>query len=167
MDVGEFVALLAPLSGQIVPIESVPDPVFADKILGDGISIDPTSQVLLAPCDATVDQLHEAHHAISLRTPGGVGILMHIGLETYQLKGKCFKTRVRKGDKVTTGQPLIEFDADFLICNAHSLLTQVIITNGKFAPIVERAGGLAQAGVSRIMSVRRQRALVKAEPQAA
>ncbi|WP_437507763.1 phosphoenolpyruvate--protein phosphotransferase [Sorangium sp. So ce1099] len=153
MHPGDTLTLLAPLSGPIVPIESVPDPVFADKVVGDGISIDPTSQTLLAPCDATVTQLHAARHAITLSTAGGVEILIHVGIDTVGLKGEGFTARVKQGDRVSAGQALIEFDADRLLHKAPSLLTQVILLSGETSAIVERASGAARAGVSRLMTV--------------
>ncbi|WP_437490297.1 phosphoenolpyruvate--protein phosphotransferase [Sorangium sp. So ce1014] len=153
MHTSEPLTLLAPLSGPIVPIESVPDAVFADKIVGDGISIDPTSQTLLAPCDATVTQLHAARHAITLSAAGGVEIMIHVGIDTVGLKGEGFRARVSQGDRVSAGQALIEFDADHLLRNAPSLLTQIIVLSGETSAIVERASGVAKAGASRLMTV--------------
>jgi len=86
------VALIAPLSGQLVPIEQVPDPVFAQKMVGDGVSIDPTSQTLLAPCDGEVIQLHPSNHAVTVKTADGLEVLMHIGLDTVTLRGEGFIT---------------------------------------------------------------------------
>ncbi|WP_437614382.1 phosphoenolpyruvate--protein phosphotransferase [Sorangium sp. So ce834] len=153
MHPGESLTLLAPLSGPIVPIESVPDAVFADKIVGDGISIDPISQTLLAPCDATVTQLHAARHAITLSAAGGVEIMIHVGIDTVGLKGEGFTARVSQGDRVSAGQALLEFDADLLLRKAPSLLTQVVVLSGETSAIVERASGVARAGVSRLMAV--------------
>ncbi|AUX31287.1 MULTISPECIES: phosphoenolpyruvate--protein phosphotransferase [Sorangium] len=153
MHPGESLTLLAPLSGPIVPIESVPDAVFADKIVGDGISIDPISQTLLAPCDATVTQLHAARHAITLSAAGGVEIMIHVGIDTVGLKGEGFTARVSQGDRVSAGQALLEFDADLLLRKAPSLLTQVVVLSGETSAIVERASGVARAGASRLMAV--------------
>jgi phosphoenolpyruvate-protein phosphotransferase len=122
-------SLVAPLSGYLVPIEEVPDPVFAEKMVGDGISIDPTSQVLLAPCDGKVIQLHPAGHAVTVETEDGIEVLMHIGLDTVELHSKGFAPKVKEGDRVHAGDPLIEFDADYVALHARSLLTQVVITN--------------------------------------
>ncbi|WP_437675857.1 phosphoenolpyruvate--protein phosphotransferase [Sorangium sp. So ce131] len=153
MHSSDTLTLLAPLSGPIVPIESVPDAVFADKVVGDGISIDPTTQTLLAPCDATVTQLHAARHAITLSAAGGVEIMIHVGIDTVGLKGEGFTARVKQGDRVSAGQALLEFDADHLLRKAPSLLTQVIVLSGETSAIVERARGTAKAGVSRLMTV--------------
>ena len=120
---------MAPLSGRVVPIEAVPDPVFAQKMVGDGVSIDPINPVLLAPCQGEVIQLHPAHHAVTLKSADGLEILLHIGLDTVMLRGRGFTPRVKPGDTVETGDVLIEFDADFVALNAKSLLTQMVITN--------------------------------------
>jgi phosphocarrier protein FPr len=139
------VVLTAPLSGLIVPIETVPDPVFAQKMVGDGVSIDPTSQVLLAPCDGEVVQLHSANHAVTVKTAEGLEILMHIGLDTVALKGQGFTPRVKVGDRVRTGDILIEFDADYIALNARSLLTQIVVTNGDRVAAFKPASGLVNA----------------------
>ncbi|WP_437630275.1 phosphoenolpyruvate--protein phosphotransferase [Sorangium sp. So ce854] len=153
MHPGDTLTLLAPLSGPIVPIESVPDTVFADKVVGDGISIDPTTHTLLAPCDATVTQLHAARHAITLSAAGGVEIMIHVGIDTVALKGAGFTARVKEGDSVSAGQALLDFDADLLLREAPSLLTQIILLSGETSAIVERASGVATAGASRLMTV--------------
>jgi len=138
--------LTAPLSGYLLAIESVPDPVFAQKMVGDGISIDPTSATLSAPCNGKVVQLHPSRHAITLKTPEGIEILMHIGLDTVELRGEGFTPRVNLGDQVTTGTPLIEFDLDYVALHARSLLTQVVVTNSERVAEFVYPSGLVQAG---------------------
>lgn len=137
--------LMAPLSGQMVPLNTVPDPVFAQKMVGDGVSIDPLSQVLLAPYDGDIVQLHSAHHAVTLKTAQGIEILMHIGLDTVALKGEGFSPKVKVGDAVKTGDRLIEFDADYVALHARSLLTQLVITNSDRVAEFEPAKGLVTA----------------------
>ncbi|MGG6297926.1 phosphoenolpyruvate--protein phosphotransferase [Leptolyngbya sp. AN02str] len=135
------VLLVAPLSGSILPIEQVPDPVFAEKMVGDGISIDPVSQVLVAPCDGEIVQMHPSQHAVTLQTAEGIEILMHIGLDTVTLRGKGFTPKVVVGDRVKLGDPLIEFDADYVALHAVSLLTQIVIVNSdQVARFVPKAG---------------------------
>ena len=104
--------IVAPLGGILVPLDQVPDPVFAQKMVGDGISVDPISDELLAPVSGTVTQLHNAHHAIAITTEEGIEVLVHIGLDTVMLRGDGFSPRVKMGDKVKVGQPVIGFDAD-------------------------------------------------------
>src|ERR1700737_3012549 len=149
------VALIkAPLSGQLVPLEDVPDPVFAQKVVGDGISIDPVTQQLLAPCDGQVGQLHRAAHAITITTDTGLDVLMHIGLDTVALKGQGFTPLVAVGDRVRTGDPLIDFDADFVATHAKSLLTQVIVTARDGLVSLEAGHGPVRAGEDVILRAR-------------
>jgi phosphotransferase system HPr (HPr) family protein len=146
--------IVSPLSGQVWPLERIPDPVFAQKMVGDGLSIDPTDSVLLAACDGEVMALHAAGHALTLRTPDGVELLMHVGIDTVALKGQGFKPLVKIGDSVKVGRPLIEFDLDFLATHAKSLLTQIVIANGERVTWLERATGRVAAGKDMLFTVR-------------
>jgi phosphocarrier protein FPr len=145
--------LLAPLSGQIWALERIPDPVFSQKMVGDGLSIDPTDAVLVAPCDGDVISIHAAGHALTLRTAEGAEVLLHIGIDTVTLKGQGFQARVKAGESVKTGAPLIEFDLDFLATHAKSLLTQVVITNAGSLTNWERASGIVAAGKDPLFTV--------------
>ncbi|TCS35676.1 phosphoenolpyruvate--protein phosphotransferase [Reinekea marinisedimentorum] len=124
------VTLKAPIEGLVVPIEAVPDPVFAQKMVGDGLAIDPTSDILVAPFDGTVSQIQKTGHAITLKHASGLEILMHIGIDTVLLKGEGFRSLVSDGDQVKAGQPLIQVDLDTVAQKAKSLVTVVVITNG-------------------------------------
>lgn len=147
------VELKAPLDGVIFPLEQVPDPVFSQKMVGDGVSIDPTGQLLSAPCDGTVSQLHRASHAITLTTADGLELMMHIGLDTVQLKGEGFTPKVEQGQTVAAGDPLIEFDAEFLATHAKSLLTQVLVTNSERVASFLPQTGLVQAGADLLLTL--------------
>lgn len=132
------VPLMAPLTGVLVPIEQVPDPVFAQKMVGEGISIDPLSNRLLAPCDGEVIHMHPAAHAVTIRTAEDLEVLLHIGLDTVKMRGEGFEPKVKVGDQVHTGDELIVFDLDKVATSAKSLLTQMVIANSdvltEFAP---------------------------------
>lgn len=147
------IILRAPLSGLLTPLERVPDPVFAQKMVGDGISIDPLDQCLLAPCDGEVVQLHSAGHAVTLATEGNLEVMMHIGLDTIDLKGEGFSSKVKNGDKVRAGDPLIEFDADYIATHARSLLTQIVITNSDQVAKFEPHTGTVTAGQDIILEL--------------
>ena len=121
--------LLSPLTGVAVPIEHAPDPVFAQKMVGDGISIDPVEGLLVAPCDGEVVQLHDSYHAVTIRSEDNIDILIHIGIDTVGMKGKGFSPQVKVGDYVQTGQVLIEFDLATVAVGAPYLMTQIVITN--------------------------------------
>jgi phosphoenolpyruvate-protein phosphotransferase len=132
--------LLAPVSGLLVPLDRVPDPVFAQRLVGDGIAIDPLEQRLVAPCAARVLQVHRAGHALTLST-SGIEILIHVGLDTVKLNGRGFSASVKAGDEVRQGDLLMTFDADFIATNAHSLISPMLVTSmDRVASLQPRAG---------------------------
>lgn len=120
--------ILAPCDGWCGPLDEVPDPVFAGRMLGDGVAIDPTSQVLLAPCAGEIVALPASAHAVSIRTAQGIDLLIHIGIDTVQLGGRGFDARVRPGAIVRAGDELIRFDLDVVARGAKSLMTPIVAT---------------------------------------
>ncbi|MEO5903856.1 MAG: glucose PTS transporter subunit IIA, partial [Gemmatimonadaceae bacterium] len=144
--------IMTPLSGVIVPLDKVPDPVFAERLVGDGVSIDPVSQDVLSPCDARVIQVHRAGHALTLDV-NGIEIMIHVGLDTVELKGEGFTSRVKAGDKVRQGDKLITFDADLVARRARSLLTQVLIANMDAVRSITPRSGMVTAGQDVLMEV--------------
>jgi phosphoenolpyruvate-protein phosphotransferase len=141
------------VTGVLVPIEQVPDPVFAQKMVGEGISIDPLSDRLLAPCDGEVSHLHPASHAVTIRTLGDLEVLLHIGLDTLKMRGEGFHAKVRAGDQVRTGDELIAFDLDKVATSAKSLLTQMVITNTDRISSLTPRTGLVTAGTDDVAQV--------------
>ena len=128
--------LLAPLSGVLMALDNVPDPVFASRLIGDGLCIDPTSQVLCAPLSGVISNLQHTGHAVSITGDNGVQVLLHIGLDTVSLGAKGFTALVEEGQQVTAGQALIEFDADYIALHARSLLTLMLVVSGEtFVPL--------------------------------
>lgn len=130
--------LSAPLKGWIAPLDETPDAVFAERMLGDGLAIDPFGSSLHAPCDAVVTTVHRARHAVTLRAANGAEILMHVGLETVALNGEGFSVFVKEGQSVKAGDKLLGFDIDLLAQRARSLVTPVVITNPDAFEIVRR-----------------------------
>ena len=108
--------VLAPADGQVMPLEQVPDPAFAEKMLGDGLAVKPAASCVVAPFDGTITSIHKSLHAVTLKNDQ-VEILIHIGVESVGLNGKGFEAFVKTGDIVKTGQKLISFDPDFLAKN--------------------------------------------------
>jgi len=157
------VNIISPLTGIMVPIGDVPDPVFAKKMVGDGFSIDPLSNTLLAPIDGQIADLQAARHALTIRSADGLEVLIHIGLETVALGGKGFTAHVAPGDAVKTGDELITFDIDQVACDAKSLLTQVVITNGELVESITPAHGLKHAGEDVAATVVLKKAVGQAE----
>jgi phosphoenolpyruvate-protein phosphotransferase len=123
------IILTSPMLGWAMSLDEVPDPVFAERMMGDGVAIDPTGDCLHAPCDGVVLSLHASGHAITLRTSEGAEILMHIGLDTVALGGRGFSPLVAEGATVDRGEPLIRFDLDLLVQRAPSVITPVIVLN--------------------------------------
>ena len=136
--------LLAPLSGVLLALDKVPDPVFASRMIGDGLCIDPTSQTLCAPLAGVISNIQDSGHAVSVTDDNGVQVLMHIGLDTVSLAGKGFPRLVEEGQRVEAGQALIEFDADYVALNARSLLTLMLVVSGE--PFTPLASGLVERG---------------------
>lgn len=120
--------ILAPCDGWCGPLDEVPDPVFAGRMLGDGVAIDPTSQILLAPCAGEIVALPASAHAVSIRTAEGIDLLIHIGIDTVQLGSRGFDARVRPGAIVRAGDELIRFDLDVVARGAKSLMTPIVVT---------------------------------------
>lgn len=125
----EMDALCAPVAGNAVPVSQVPDPTFAEEILGKGIAVEPTEGKVYAPCDATVDMMFETGHAVSLLADFGAEVLIHVGLETVSLKGKHFSVHAASGDKVKKGDLLIEFDLEAIKAEGFNTITPMLVCN--------------------------------------
>ena len=119
----------APMAGKAVPITEVPDPTFAEGMLGNGIAIEPAEGKVYAPCDATVDMMFTTGHAVSLVADNGAEILIHVGLETVSLEGKPFKVHAANGDKVKKGQLLIEVDLEAVKAAGLPTITPMVVCN--------------------------------------
>ncbi|MEY9869119.1 PTS glucose transporter subunit IIA [Peribacillus sp. RS7] len=146
--------LLAPINGQVINIEDVPDPVFSGKMMGDGIAILPEEGLVVSPIDAEVIQVFHTKHALGLRTKHGLELLIHIGLETVNLKGEGFEVHVTEGQRVKAGDKLVTFDIEFLKSKAPSIVTPIVVTNGDLVEKIEKTDS-TQANIkeTQIMSV--------------
>ena len=122
-------SVYAPMAGKAVPITEVPDPTFAEGMLGNGIAILPAEGKVYAPCDAKVDMMFTTGHAVSLVADFGAEILIHVGLETVGLEGKPFTVHVANGDAVKKGQLLIEVDLEAVKAAGLNTITPVLICN--------------------------------------
>lgn len=120
---------IAPMSGEIIALQDVPDKVFSEKMMGDGFAINPSSGLVCSPCDGEILQIFPTSHAIVLRSPEGLEIIIHIGLDTVKLKGEGFKRLIEVGDHVKAGDMLLEIDMDYVKAHAKSLISPVVITN--------------------------------------
>ncbi len=143
----------SPLRGWVSALEDVPDPVFAQRMMGDGVAIHPLGDTVVAPCDGEVTTLHEAGHAVALRSTEGAEILIHIGLDTVMLKGAGFTPLVSVGTSVARGDPLIRFDLDAVALAATSLMTPVIVTNAEAFTVVKRTRDVTVGACESLMTI--------------
>ncbi len=148
--------LLAPLAGWSTPLDEAPDEVFASRLLGDGLAIDPTSATLCAPCDGELIVIAAARHAVTLRTPEGCEVLLHVGIDSVELGGQGFELHAQQGARVRAGEPLLSFDLDLLARRARSVLTPVIVTADGGFRIVRRSSGCELAVGNFLMEVASQ-----------
>ena len=122
-------SICAPVSGKAVSLRKVGDPAFATGLVGKGIAIEPSHGRIAAPCNGIVDMMFETGHAVSLISDSGAEILIHIGIDTVNLKGKHFTAHVKSGDKVKKGQLLLEFDLEAIKKEGYDAVTPVVVCN--------------------------------------
>ncbi|MBN8210386.1 PTS glucose transporter subunit IIA [Bacillus sp. NTK071] len=130
--------IYAPLNGKVVELETVPDPTFSQKMMGDGVAIEPTDGKVVSPVNGKVIQFFHTKHAVGIESESGLEILIHVGLETVGMGGEGFEGHVKEGDKVKVGDPLITVDLDLVKEKASSTITPVIITNADVLETVDK-----------------------------
>lgn len=144
--------IVAPLSGRILPLAEIPDEVFSQGVLGDGVGIDPTSNVVLAPADASVSSvIEDSRHACGLALDNGIELLIHVGIDTVSMGGDGFELHVKEGDRVRRGDPLITFDLDKIRAAGHPTVTAFLVTETGDASIDFHTGIDAAAGETVVM----------------
>lgn len=121
--------LIPCMKGEVTALENVPDVVFSQKMLGDGFAMIPENGIVVAPIDGKLIQIFPTNHAFGIETDSGLEILVHIGIDTVDLKGEGFKRLVEVDTHVKAGTPIIEVDLDYVGKHAKSLITPVVITN--------------------------------------
>lgn len=126
----EKIQILSPATGTVKDITEVPDKTFADKVLGDGAAVIPDEGKIYAPADGTVVNIMDTKHGIMFRTSQGVELLIHIGLETVNLKGKYFTSHTKSGAQVKAGDLLVEFDLEAIRADGYNPITPIVVTNG-------------------------------------
>lgn len=151
MSNAEKIRILSPATGQLVPLDQVPDLVFSQKIIGDGIAVIPSDETIVSPVDGEVVSVAETLHAYGFRTKEGVELLIHIGLETVALKGACFKPLVKVGDQVKAGTPVAEVDLNFLKEKELNPITPILICGGAEGLCLSYGEGSAKAGETEVL----------------
>lgn len=147
--------LLAPVSGEVVALDDVPDEAFASKAVGDGLAIKPSDKWVVAPIAGTLVKIFNTNHAFCLETDNGVEIVVHMGLDTVALEGKGFTRLVEEGASVVAGQRVLEMDLEFLNANARSMVSPVVVSNSDdFAGLTLLAQGQVIAGETPLYEVK-------------
>ena len=145
--------ILSPMTGEAVGLGEVPDPVFSQKIVGDGMAVIPSEGKLLSPVDGEIISVADTKHAYGLRTAEGLELLIHVGLETVHLNGECFQVFVKPGDKVKAGDLLAEVDLAYLKERGINPITPVLVCGGFQVQQLNAAAGPVQAGKTVLMEL--------------
>lgn len=148
-----MVSIYSPLTGNTLPVEQVPDPVFSEKILGDGTAVQPENGRIVSPVDGRVASVAPSLHAYGFETEDGVEVLVHFGLETAALDGEYFTSYVQPGDKVKAGDLVAEAELDRLKARGIDTITPVLICAGAEGRKIQRFFGPMEAGKTRLMTV--------------
>ncbi|MDQ0345433.1 PTS glucose transporter subunit IIA [Lederbergia wuyishanensis] len=140
-----------PIEGEIIPITEVEDEVFSQKMMGDGFAIIPASGSVVSPVDGEILNVFPTKHAIGIKSKQGLEILIHIGMDTVNLKGEGFTVVVEEGEKVTKGKEILKFDLDFIKKSAPSTVTAIVFTNATKINLIKQ--GKTKQGESGILSL--------------
>ena len=145
----------APVKGECIPISEVADPTFAEEILGKGLALKPADGKITAPADGVITTVFPTGRAIGLTTPDGVEILVHVGLDTVQLKGQFFHTVAEPDQNVKAGDLILEADIDEIRKAGYDTVTPMIICNTPdFSSITCKTEGMVEAGEEVITCVK-------------
>ncbi|MGH3086752.1 MAG: PTS sugar transporter subunit IIA [Rubrobacteraceae bacterium] len=139
--------ILAPISGTVVPLSDVPDEVFAEGMAGDGAAIIPSeSGEVLAPISGNLVKLFEGGHAFGIESDGGVELIVHIGLDTIEMRGEGFEKLAKQGERVEAGEPIVRFDLEKIRADGYDPITPVVVTNPEEHAVSGVAHGEVSAG---------------------
>ncbi len=123
------ITLVTPVEGNVIARENIPDPTFASGVLGDGVGIEPTVGAVYAPCDGIISAVTETKHAVGISGARDMELLIHVGVDTVNMKGEGFEVFVKEGQKVKTGDKLITFDIEKIKAAGYPTTTAVLLTN--------------------------------------
>lgn len=149
------VEIYAPISGEIVNIEDVPDVVFSEKIVGDGVAVRPIGNKIVVPVDGVIGKIFETNHAFSMESKEGVELFVHFGIDTVELKGEGFTRIAQEGQSVKRGDTVIEFDLALLESKAKSVLTPIVISNMDEISCIVKKSGEVVAGESVVLALKK------------
>ncbi|MPM96874.1 hypothetical protein SDC9_144039 [bioreactor metagenome] len=144
---GAITQIGSPLDGTVMPLEQIPDPVFSRGTVGAGVGILPIGDTVVSPAPGKILVAHETGHAFGIRLDSGIELLIHVGIDTVNMEGRGFDVKVKTGDRVEAGTPLVTFDRKVIEEEGYSLVTPVLVTNGKkFGPIAQAISGEVTIG---------------------
>ncbi|GIN10695.1 putative phosphotransferase enzyme IIA component YpqE [Shouchella clausii] len=144
----------SPVNGRIVPIEEVPDPTFGQKMIGDGLAVEPTDGHIVAPISGKIVQVFPTKHAFGIETASGAELLVHIGLETVAMNGEGFTAHVKEGDNISVGDPIIDFDLELVKAKAAHTITPVVLTNPDRYSLEKQQNSEAIAGKTALFTIK-------------
>ncbi|WP_067730213.1 PTS sugar transporter subunit IIA [Oceanobacillus damuensis] len=146
---------IAPMTGELIPITEVPDEVFSGKMMGDGFAIVPKEGTVFSPIDGKIVNIFPTSHAIGLESNLGREILIHIGIDTVELKGNGFEPLVKENDEVKAGQPLMKVDLEYVGNNATSTITPIVFTNlNEGESVTLEVQGAVNKGADNIITIK-------------
>lgn len=122
--------IVAPVDGEMILLENVPDQMFSQKIMGDGFAVNPTGDTVVAPLSGVAETVFPTGHAVGITTKEGIECIVHIGIDTVELNGEGFTPLIKQGTKVKAGQPVVQFDKELLEKKGYNLVTMVVFPAG-------------------------------------
>lgn len=147
--------IYSPADGTVMDLSDVPDPVFSQKMMGEGIAVEPSSGEIVSPAEGEVIQIFHTKHAVGIRTRPGIELLIHVGLETVNMNGEGFTAHIKEGDKVKVGDPLITCDLELIKEKASSTVIPIVIMNGEAVGSMVSAGEkAARKGESKLFTIK-------------
>ncbi len=150
----KIITVLAPMSGRIVELKEIPDETFSQGKSGQGLAIEPMEGKVVAPFDGEITSIYKANHCLTVRSKEGVELLIHIGINTIELKGEGFTSHVQLMDKVEQGDLLIEVDLNYLKEQGKSTITPIVVTNMGRVEEIKRQSGIVEKAQDIIMEVK-------------
>ncbi len=135
-----MVDILAPVSGVLKPIDEVKDKVFSERMLGDGVAIHPFESMVYAPCDGFLTSIYPDGHAFVIEQES-IRIMVHIGIDTFELEGECFENLRKEGDKIFAGDPIVEVDYDYMSELGYSTDTMIVVMDKPYIPEARACSG--------------------------
>ncbi len=121
--------LIAPVNGKLVDLSKVPDEVFAQKLAGDGVAIESTGDIIVAPADGVLSLIFKTNHAFAMTLDNGAELLVHIGIDTVELQGEGFERLAEEGKRIKAGDPIVKINREYITEKGLSLITPILITN--------------------------------------